>query len=42
MDEVFQIGNWQKVSELGSGAFGVVTLWRNDVFNDYIGILRFL
>lgn len=37
MDEVFQIADWKKVSDLGSGAFGVVSLWRNITTNDYIG-----
>lgn len=37
MDDVFQIADWKKVSDLGSGAFGVVSLWRNIITNDYIG-----
>lgn len=39
MDEVFQIADWQKVSDLGSGAFGVVSLWKNNHTNNYIGKL---
>lgn len=31
------IENWLKVSTLGAGAFGVVTLWKNNETNDFIG-----
>lgn len=41
MDDLFQIADWQKVSDLGSGAFGVVSLWKNFVTNDYIGKIYF-
>lgn len=41
MDDDFQIADWKKVSDLGAGAFGVVSLWRNIVSNDYIGQIIF-
>lgn len=37
MDDLLQVADWQKVSELGSGAFGVVSLWKNVDSNEFIG-----
>lgn len=37
MEDEFRIANWIKVSVLGSGAFGVVSLWKNDISNEFIG-----
>lgn len=37
MIETTQIGEWQKISDLGSGAFGIVSLWKNNSSNDFVG-----
>lgn len=33
-----QVGSWQKICDLGSGAFGVVSLWKNKVNDDCTAI----
>ncbi|CAG9855782.1 unnamed protein product [Phyllotreta striolata] len=33
-----QVGHWQKICDLGSGAFGVVSMWKNDENGDQIAI----
>ncbi|KAJ8951035.1 hypothetical protein NQ314_007735, partial [Rhamnusium bicolor] len=42
MDGPTQIGEWKKISDLGSGAFGVVSLWKNNTNEECIeaGILK--
>ncbi|KAJ8955265.1 hypothetical protein NQ318_000292 [Aromia moschata] len=40
MDGPAQIGDWQKISELGSGGFGVVSLWKNITNEDCIAIKK--
>lgn len=37
MDGPNAIGDWKKILDLGSGAFGVVSLWKNNVSDDYLG-----
>lgn len=37
MDGPNEIGDWKKILELGSGAFGIVSLWKNSANNDCIG-----
>lgn len=37
MDGPNEIGDWKKILDLGSGAFGIVSLWKNSVNSDYIG-----
>lgn len=31
------IGDWLRERVLGSGAFGIVTLWRNSLTNEKLG-----
>lgn len=37
-EEPLIIENWKKEKELGSGAFGVITLWKNVKTNEFIAI----
>ncbi|CAG9817306.1 unnamed protein product [Phaedon cochleariae] len=37
---LIQIGTWQKISDLGSGAFGIVSLWKNNENDDCVAIKR--
>ncbi|XP_023019651.2 serine/threonine-protein kinase TBK1 isoform X1 [Leptinotarsa decemlineata] len=40
MGDPKQFGSWQKISDLGSGAFGVVSLWKNNENDDLIAIKK--
>ncbi|XP_065174277.1 inhibitor of nuclear factor kappa-B kinase subunit beta [Atheta coriaria] len=40
MEEVTSLGDWLKVCTLGSGSFGVVTLWRHRSSNDMVAIKK--
>lgn len=42
MNEIRNVGDWLKVADLGSGAFGVVSLWRNEKTNESVGKLILL
>lgn len=37
MDSVTQLGDWKKISVLGSGAFGIVVLFKNVTTSDFVG-----
>jgi hypothetical protein len=37
MEEPLEIERWKRISVLGSGAFGIVTLWQHTISDDYIG-----
>ncbi|VEN51933.1 unnamed protein product [Callosobruchus maculatus] len=40
MTERTKVGDWRKISDLGSGAFGVVSLWKSDTTEDCIAVKR--
>nr|CAI5834558.1 unnamed protein product [Callosobruchus analis] len=40
MNEPTRVGDWRKISDLGSGAFGVVSLWKSDTTEDCIAVKR--
>lgn len=40
MEMPSEIRDWKKTSELGSGAFGTVMLWKNDNTNEFIAIKK--
>lgn len=42
MDSVTQLGDWKKISVLGSGAFGVVVLLKNEVTAEFVGKFIYL
>lgn len=37
MAEQLEIGDWKKISDLGRGSFGVVSLWKNQITGDTVG-----
>jgi inhibitor of nuclear factor kappa-B kinase subunit beta len=40
MEEPLEIERWKRISVLGSGAFGIVTLWQHTISDDYIAIKK--
>nr|CAH7718626.1 unnamed protein product [Callosobruchus chinensis] len=40
MTELTKVGDWRKISDLGSGAFGVVSLWKSDTTEECIAVKR--
>ncbi|CAH0554672.1 unnamed protein product [Brassicogethes aeneus] len=40
MNECQCYGDWRKISELGSGAFGIVSLWKHKQTNEYIAVKK--
>lgn len=37
MIEPSKVGDWNYISTLGAGSFGVVTLWKNVTNDEFIG-----